>query len=199
MVGLASVLGRGTLRKGRRAGALSAWTGGNSPLTGETTMTWGALVWRVQNIPPPHYKKSRSTMAVPRLNPSIIYCPISRYINHWPLDKNGSAECKAKPTQTHCGVSISAPDKLTSRELRRLAKRFLFQARVSHEVRHRRAAAWLRRTGFCEVTHWIPWRRRGQVKSSGVHWRGEAQWREKWEPLLCHRPISRCAPLDEVT
>lgn len=96
MVGLASVLGRGTLRKGRRAGALSAWTGGNSPLTGETTMTWGALVWRVQNISP-HYKNSHSTMAVPRLNPSIIYCPISRYINHWPLDKNGSAECKTKP------------------------------------------------------------------------------------------------------
>lgn len=57
-------------------------------------------------------------MAAPRLNPSIIYCPISRYIN--PLanhsSKLGVQSAKTeKPKQLR--VSISSPDKLPRMQL----------------------------------------------------------------------------------
>lgn len=53
-------------------------------------------------------------MAAPRLNPSIIYCPISRYINRWQTARQNSGR-----------------DKLTCVELGWLTKRF-YSLRVCH-------------------------------------------------------------------
>lgn len=78
------------LRKGRRARALSARTGGNSSLREETTMTRGSG-FAEQYLP--HKKKEALSNpgcpVLPSLSSSIINGPISSYINHWALYTQG--------------------------------------------------------------------------------------------------------------